>query len=274
MALTDILARTNLKLALLTSNRLRHMWLAHHLSSGHDLRLVVAEKKGNESQMVGNTSEETKVLREHFLSLEQAQVRHFGDISGFPESADVMHVERGGVNCESIISALKLAEVDAVAVFGCGIIKPSVFDALNVPFVNAHQGISPYYRGSGTNFWPFVNKELALVGVTMHFLDAGIDTGAIICHGRPCIELEDGMHDIGCKVVKKSGKLFVEVFSLLGQGVTFTAVPQIRKGKLYQRKDFTSEAVLTARFNIEQGLIRDYIEGRVKSIGAQIIELV
>ena len=46
-------------------------------------------------------------------------------------------------------------------------------------FLNVHLGLSPYYRGSGTNVWPLINTEPDMVGATL-CIDAGIDNGEII----------------------------------------------------------------------------------------------
>ena len=37
--------------------------------------------------------------------------------------------------------------------------------------LNLHLGISPYYKGSGTNYFPLVNNEPQYVGATFMFLD-------------------------------------------------------------------------------------------------------
>ena len=69
-----------MKLALLTSNQKRHQYVAHVLAANHDLQLVIAEKKANQSQMIGKTLEETKILNEHFSRLQQVNDEFFTKI--------------------------------------------------------------------------------------------------------------------------------------------------------------------------------------------------
>lgn len=45
-------------------------------------------------------------------------------------------------------------------------------------YINTHPSLLPYNRGKHYNFWALV--EQAPFGVTLHFIDAGIDTGDII----------------------------------------------------------------------------------------------
>jgi methionyl-tRNA formyltransferase len=184
-------------------------------------------------------------------------------------------VERGGINNANVIRSLIKHNIEGVAVFGCGIIKPEIFKQCSAAiFVNAHQGISPYYRGSGTNFWPFVNNEPGLVGVTMHLIDSGIDTGEIICHGVPAMEPDDGIHDVGCKVIETSGELFCEIFRLIGKMNRIETFSQSSKGKLYLRKDFNANAVIKANENIKNGIIKNYLDGELPLTGKQIIKLI
>jgi methionyl-tRNA formyltransferase len=273
---THINNRLIMRLALLTSNHIRHKYFARVLAEAHELAVVVAEDKGNQNQLLGQTEQETRILQEHFTSLETEQVRHFGNLEEFPSSVPtVMHVPRGEINNPEVVQMLKKSTIEGIAVFGCGMLRAEIFNLCPGAVINAHQGISPYYRGSGTNFWPFVNKELHCVGVTVHYIDAGIDTGGIICHGRPDIVQGDTLHGIGCKTVACSASLVARVFREMEQGNRPGGIAQWQQGRLYQRKDFNAQAVMTARQNMEAGLVERYLdalsEGRQPRI--QLVDL-
>ena len=135
----------------------------------------------------------------------------------------------------------------------------NIFSTCPGNVINSHQGLSPYYRGSATNFWPFVNRELQYVGLTMHYIDEGIDTGQIICHGFPNIEIDDNMHSIGCKVIQETAMFFDIIFKMIENGNRPIGVKQWAKGKLYQRKDFNSKAIIRANNNIDNGLIKNFV---------------
>ena len=47
-------------------------------------------------------------------------------------------------------------------------------------FINTHQGITPQYRGSHGAYWALHEDDRNHCGVTVHLVDAGIDTGNII----------------------------------------------------------------------------------------------
>ena len=76
---------------------------------------------------------------------------------------------------------------DVIIVYGTGIIKGPILEYTN-KIINIHLGMSPYYNGAGTNWWPMYNEEFEFVGTTVHYLDAGVDTGDILGQTRASIE--------------------------------------------------------------------------------------
>ena len=90
----------------------------------------------------------------------------------------------------------------------------------------------------------------------------GFDTRNIICHAQPSIDRGDIMHDIGCKVIIETARLYCEIFNHLKEGNQIKQFSQQSKGKLYQRKDFNAEAVRIANKNIKNGAIKYFIENK------------
>lgn len=59
------------------------------------------------------------------------------------------------------------------------IIRKSAIDYMYGKILNIHISILPWNRGSDPNFWSFVDNTPK--GVTIHFIDEGLDTGDILC---------------------------------------------------------------------------------------------
>lgn len=58
------------------------------------------------------------------------------------------------------------------------ILKKEILDLFPDRAINLHISLLPYNRGADPNFWSFI--EHTPKGVTIHYLDEGIDTGDII----------------------------------------------------------------------------------------------
>lgn len=84
------------------------------------------------------------------------------------------------VNHASTIELLKSINPDIVVVNGTRIISKKVLESVSAPFINTHAGITPMYRGVHGGYWALANGDKANCGVTIHFVDKGIDTGGII----------------------------------------------------------------------------------------------
>ena len=84
------------------------------------------------------------------------------------------------VNDKECIETLKKINPDIVIVNGTRIISEEVLNCVNAKFINLHAGITPKYRGSHGAYWALYNNDKENAGVTVHFVDKGIDTGNII----------------------------------------------------------------------------------------------
>jgi methionyl-tRNA formyltransferase len=156
---------------------------------------------------------------------------------------------------------MAVRQPDVVLVFGTGILREPLLSEFEGRIINIHLGLSPYYRGAGTNFWPLVNREPEYVGATIHYLDAGIDTGAILAHARPSVDRTDGPHDLGNKTIVAAAEGLLRAAAAHVAG-TAQPVAQWSGGRLYQRKDFSAEAVRTLYRNFESGMIDEYLANR------------
>jgi folate-dependent phosphoribosylglycinamide formyltransferase PurN len=88
------------------------------------------------------------------------------------------------VNSEETKKHLKKLNPDLVIVNGTRIISTETLNCISAPFINMHAGITPQYRGVHGGYWALVQGEWENCGVTIHLVDKGIDTGAILKQDR------------------------------------------------------------------------------------------
>lgn len=101
---------------------------------------------------------------------------------------------------------------------------------------NLHFSLLPKYRGVYTSAWPIINEEHES-GVTLHYIDKGIDTGNIIAQRKFPIYPNETAESLYSKYMDNGIKL---VISLLPQILSTThvpAIPQIEEdASYYSRK--------------------------------------
>ena len=101
--------------------------------------------------------------------------------SGFAKEHGVPFVKVGDHNDDASLSFLQRARPDVVAFTGGGIIRAPLLEASGRGIFNTHMGVLPPYRGNDVVEWPIVEGRVDDVGlgVTLHFMARGIDTGPI-----------------------------------------------------------------------------------------------
>lgn len=112
------------------------------------------------------------------------------------------------------------------------IIRPDRF--VEARAYNIHFSLLPKYKGMYTSIWPILNNE-SYSGVTLHEIDAGIDTGNIVEQRRFLISENDRARDLYDKYLSCSFELFKSLIDKLVEGEV-TSTPQEKNGSTYYSK--------------------------------------
>ena len=112
------------------------------------------------------------------------------------------------------------------------IIRPQRFQSDRL--YNIHFSLLPKYRGMYTSSWPILNNE-SESGVTLHCIDWGIDTGAIIDQTAFPIAITDTGKDLYMKYIRFGTELAKKNFDLLLNG-EIAAEPQNKFEATYYSK--------------------------------------
>lgn len=154
----------------------------------------------------------------------QAEVR-------YERAVDTLTVEN--VNDARSIEFVGRHAPDLIAVCGTGVIKPAVFTQARLGAINIHTGITPEYRSADPIFWALYCGEPDNVGVTIHHVDAGIDTGAIIRQSTVAVGAGDTLASIYARCVARGAELYLETLRDLAGGSAPTVDRSGVKGRAF-----------------------------------------
>lgn len=102
-------------------------------------------------------------------------------------------------------------------------------------FINAHAGKLPHYRGRSPINWALINGEPE-IGITVHLMDGGIDTGDILVQRAVPVGWEDDYGDVLGRVVAAVPDLLADAVRSLADG-TGRRRPQAHlTGSYYRRR--------------------------------------
>jgi len=147
-----------------------------------------------------------------------------------------LRVEVPHINHPDVVAVADRLQPDVIAVFGTSLIRGALLERGRLGMLNLHGGLSPDYRGADCTFWALYNNEPEQVGCTLHFINAGIDTGKLVAHIRPAVGPGDEELTLFWRAVRDSAPVYVEAIRRLAAGDPLGQV-QSRKGRLYQVKD-------------------------------------
>jgi hypothetical protein len=83
-------------------------------------------------------------------------------------------------NDPGTIDVLRTLAPRVVVINGTRILSRDVLTAVPATFLNLHAGITPGYRGAHGGYWALADGHPDRCGVTVHVVDPGIDTGAVV----------------------------------------------------------------------------------------------
>lgn len=102
------------------------------------------------------------------------------------------------------------------------IIKPEILECFPKRAINLHISLLPWNRGADPNLWSFL--ENTPKGVTIHFLDVGVDTGAILVQEEVDFSASETLKSSYDRLGEKIEALLKKTW------------PDIRSGKLLGKK--------------------------------------
>ena len=157
-----------------------------------------------------------------------------------PGGARRVHLpSHNGKACEAI---LEQDQPQIIVVYGTRIIRPNIFSKARNITLKMHTGLSPWYRGDSTLFWPIYYNEPGKLGVTVHELVESIDGGAIAA--TACVDYEPGDNEaeLFAKGVKAGTRIYLECVEAALAG-TLSCTPQDHTiGHEFRWKDRTVAA--------------------------------
>jgi len=117
---------------------------------------------------------------ETILDLMKGENILFSKVDEFRENFEIPVIYCNTLNESVVVSTLKRFQPDIVVFTGGGLIRNDVLENSGAGVLNCHMGVLPQYRGMDVVEWPMLEDNYEEIGMTVHFMDKGVDTGDII----------------------------------------------------------------------------------------------
>ena len=180
--------------------------------------------------------------------------------------ADVVRTV-GPLNGQDMLEALRSLEPDYLVLAGLGILKA---EALSIPrrgTFNVHPGLLPWIRGVDV-IERAIQRNIP-VGITAHYVNAGIDTGAIIQRELIPVHSNDTLVSLRRKAYERCARLMVELVSTAARGRHPEATTQ--RQRYPYCSSLTTEEFSRIEATVREGLAVRLYEEWLAFYGSQIL---
>lgn len=162
------------------------------------------------------------------------------------------------------VNRLKQLRIDLVLVNSYSLIlRPDILAIPPMGAINVHGALLPRYRGANVLNWVLVNGERE-TGVTLHYMDEGIDTGDIVLQKKvrigphdTALTLRNNLHRAGCRLLS-------ELWFLIEAGKPLPRRRQDESEACYYRRRRPEDGLIDWRlpereiYNLVRALVRPW----------------
>lgn len=145
-------------------------------------------------------------------------------------------IDGGVLNSEESVKILKEIRPELLFQCGAGIIKRQTFQTARLGMINLHHGIIPSIRGMLSVEWAIRENRPDWIGISLHTINEGIDTGDLIGQARCSIEPDDDVANIYYKLDILGAKLLTDGLNFLFNNST--TIPAPKEVKSVYRSSF------------------------------------
>ena len=258
----------NNKILFISGNLIKHKFLAIKILKKFKNMQIVFEKypRNIEKNYVKKNSLQVKKHFKNVIKYEKKYFKNYVEKNNrFLKNRTLFKVEKGQINNQNILKKILDYRPKLIVINATSILSKKFLKFFKDRIINIHAGILPYYKGSGCNVWPFYHNELEYVGITVHFVNSGVDTGNIILQKRSNLNFRDNTHSVGCKNAISS-------VSLLNRSIRYVLRKPKFQGKKIKskfsriclKKNFSKDTIEKINKNLHLGIVKKYLKSGKK----------
>ncbi len=121
------------------------------------------------------------------------------------------------------------------------IVPDEVLEIPRIGVTNLHPSLLPFNRGWHTPSWALLEGTPA--GVTLHFMDSGLDTGDIIAQAELAVRPDDTANTLYARLLDLEVAVFCDSWPLLASGNPPRQAQSAEAGTNHHRADLGADAV-------------------------------
>lgn len=254
-----------MKLILFSGNHPRHLFVNSEIIKYFDNTLVIIMEREELQPSPTNdlTAHDKSLFLKHFSNRYKIETDTYSNLKAEEvyKNCNTIYIKPEELNTEGIANKVKEFDADFCFIFGANLILDPVINNLPKDRINLHLGLSPWYKGAATLFWPFYNLKPQFCGVTFHQITKKVDAGEIIHQSVPQLRNGDKIHDVGAKCVLKAKKDIKKIISFWKKKRKFEGKIQNQTGRNWRESDFHASQLRLIYDLFDDKIVDYYLSG-------------
>lgn len=256
-----------MKLVLFSGTHPRHLFVNREaLKYFDDVLVIVMEREELLPRPPEDlTRHDRDLFTRHFVNRNKVEAAAYGNLSAKEVFDDykAIYISPDRLNTKEVSSNISAFEPDFCFIFGVDLILDPVIDVLPRDKVNLHLGLSPWYKGGATLYWPFYHLRPQFCGATFHRITKQADAGEIIHQCVPKLEKGDKIHDVGAKCVLKAVDDLPKIFEHWLNEKHFKGKVQKTSGRNWRAVDFHASQLRVIYDLFDDDIVDAYLNGEL-----------
>jgi folate-dependent phosphoribosylglycinamide formyltransferase PurN len=253
-----------MKITFITGSHPRHAFIARKLAETGFLDCLIIEKRESfiPSPPEGIPKNLRKLFIHHFKERERIENEVFG-VETWP-NCDVKVISHQELNSAETQSFLRNKKSDLLLSYGCHQLSTSTLECFSGEKWNFHGGLSPWYKGAVTHFWPSYMLEPQMTGMTVHHLTQDLDAGDIIHQCVAELVPGDTLHKLAARAVIKLGDHIPRLLKKLSDEGSLTSKKNTTTGMLWRGEHWRPEHLKLIYEQYNDQIVDEYLNGKIE----------
>ena len=267
-----------MKLILFSGDHPRHLFVNKSILRFFDDIFVVVMQREEliPEPPIGLNEHDRELFNLHFVNRHRVESSTYGNLNACEvfKNYNSIFVKPDELNTNSLADKVKEFDADFCFIFGVDMILDPVINILPNDKMNLHLGLSPWYKGGATLFWPFYHLEPQFCGATFHQITKEADAGEIIHQCVPPLLSGDKIHDVGARCVIKARDDLKKILVHWKREHGFRGIVQKTSGRNWRGVDFHASQ-LRVIYDLYQDKIVDYyLNGALSSRQPKLVSCI
>ncbi len=178
-------------------------------------------------------------------------------IRGLAKQYQIPIIETTDLSDPEFLQKVKKLNPDYILCLVSQILKKNVFETLGNKLINAHGSYLPEYRGAAQYFWYLLNQD-PQYGVTIHFMEPGLDTGDIIFQRKFYYDSKTSVYKLHYDLAASFGDMlneFIEEYT----NKQFSSIKQDHQKATFTRMPLKEDLIQLKSRGVKLLPVRDFL---------------